>query len=155
MLARRFGQRRSVMTTADGSFLVRFVLAVLATWRVTHLLASEDGPADIVARFRARLGDGVVGTLLDCFFCLSVWVAGPMTVLARPRPADRVVTWLAMSGAACLLERTTREAAGVTIQPLTELERGQDDGLLWSEKGGAESFPTPVPGDADTPTGDG
>lgn len=25
---------------------MRFVPAVLATWRVTHLLASEDGPAD-------------------------------------------------------------------------------------------------------------
>ena len=30
----------------------QFVLAVLATWRVTHLLASEDGPGDVVVRFR-------------------------------------------------------------------------------------------------------
>jgi hypothetical protein len=33
--------------------MLKFVLAVLATWRVTHLLASEDGPADIIVRYRS------------------------------------------------------------------------------------------------------
>jgi hypothetical protein len=42
-------------------FWARFGLAVLATWRVTHLLASEDGPADLVVRFRAWLGHGLAG----------------------------------------------------------------------------------------------
>ena len=37
-------------------FWPRFVLAVLATWRVTHLLASEDGPGDLIVRFRRLLG---------------------------------------------------------------------------------------------------
>ena len=40
-----------------------FVLAVLATWRVTHLLASEDGPADLIVRFRARLAQISAGKL--------------------------------------------------------------------------------------------
>ena len=35
-----------------GETLVRFVLAVFATWRVTHLLASEDGPGDVVFHLR-------------------------------------------------------------------------------------------------------
>ena len=65
------------------------------------------------------------------------------------------ISLLALSGAACLLERATREPEAVTIQPLTEIERGQEDGLLWSETGGTEGFPTPVPGDGDTPPGDG
>ena len=43
------------------SVWMKFVVAALATWRVTHLLASEDGPADIVVRVRRRLGDGVLG----------------------------------------------------------------------------------------------
>ena len=46
---------------------IRFALAVLATWRVTHLLTSEDGPADLVVRLRARLGEGFAGDLMDCF----------------------------------------------------------------------------------------
>lgn len=36
-------------------FWIRFFLAALVTWRVSHLLASEDGPGAIVTRLRARL----------------------------------------------------------------------------------------------------
>ena len=54
---------------------LRFVLSVLATWRVTHLLAYEDGPWDVFVRLRAALGNGVLGRLLDCFQCVSVWVS--------------------------------------------------------------------------------
>ena len=85
----------------------RFVLASLATWRVTHLLAEEDGPADAVVRIRARVGDGPLGGLMDCFQCLSVWVAAPLSVaLTRNRRPDPVA-WFALSGAACLLEQAT------------------------------------------------
>jgi len=86
---------------------LRFVLAALATWRVTHLLAQEDGPADVVVRLRAAVGAGRLGGLMDCFQCLSVWVAAPvsLTVTGWRRPDP--VTWLAVSGAACLLELAT------------------------------------------------
>lgn len=60
------------------TFWARFALAVLAAWRVSHLLAQEDGPGGIVARLRSRLGNGVLGNLLDCFLCVSVWVALPL-----------------------------------------------------------------------------
>jgi Protein of unknown function (DUF1360) len=90
----------------------RFVLATLVTWRVTHLLAEEDGPADVVVRLRRRAGHSWVGDLLDCFYCLSVWVAVPFSVgLSSRRRADPL--WcLAVSGAACLLEQGTRAAHG-------------------------------------------
>jgi hypothetical protein len=88
----------------------RFVLATLATWRVTHLLAEEDGPADVVVHLRRRAGHSWFGDLLDCFYCLSVWVAVPFSVgLSSRRRADPL--WcLAVSGAACLLEQGTRRA---------------------------------------------
>jgi hypothetical protein len=88
----------------------RFLLASLAAWRVTHLLAEEDGPADVVARLRARVGDGPVGGLMDCFNCLSVWVAAPLSLgLRRGRRLDPVA-WLGLSGAACLIEQAARSA---------------------------------------------
>jgi Protein of unknown function (DUF1360) len=99
------------------SFGTRFVLASLATWRVTHLLAEEDGPADIVVQLRARLGTSRLGELMDCFYCLSAWVAAPLSLAIVRRPREAPLTWLALSGAACLLERATRElesAAGTT-----------------------------------------
>jgi uncharacterized protein DUF1360 len=85
--------------------LPRLVLAVLAAWRLTHLLAREDGPFDLIVRLRARLGAGFLGSLLDCFYCLSLWVAAPMAVFVSRRPVEWALAWLAVSGAACLLER--------------------------------------------------
>ena len=68
--------------------MLRIVLAVLATWRVTHLLASEDGPADIIVRFRRLLGQSPLGTLMDCFNCLSLWVAAPAALFISRRPVE-------------------------------------------------------------------
>ena len=60
---------------------LRLVLAALATWRLTHLLADEDGPHDAVVTLRRRLGDFFVGSLMDCFQCLSLWIAAPLADL--------------------------------------------------------------------------
>jgi Protein of unknown function (DUF1360) len=132
-------------------FRTRVALAVLATWRVTHLLAKEDGPGDLIARLRARLGEGPAGKLLDCFYCLSFWVAAPISLLARPRPGDRALTWLAVCGAACLVERATSRE--VVIQPLAETNGGQDNGLLWPEPRGAEERLGVAQDDAGSPAG--
>jgi hypothetical protein len=83
----------------------RIALAVLATWRVTHLLALEDGPGDIIASLRQALGDNFFGKLMDCFYCLSLWVAAPAACLTMKNWSEWPLHWLALSGAACLLER--------------------------------------------------
>jgi hypothetical protein len=107
----------------------RFVVAALATWRLTHLLAEEDGPADVVVRARSHLGEGSLGGLMDCFQCLSVWVAAPLSVaLTRNRRPDPVV-WLALSGAACLLEQAT----GARFNNNNNNQEETDHGLLRTE----------------------
>jgi Protein of unknown function (DUF1360) len=91
-----------------------FMLASLAVWRVTHLLAEEDGPGDVVVWVRTRLGTGMLGRLMDCFYCLSLWIAAPAALLVARRDdvGQWVLSWLALSAAACLLERATdREPA--------------------------------------------
>lgn len=111
---------------------VRFVLAVLATWRITHLLANEDGPWDLIARLRAQLGNRIWGRLMDCFQCLSLWVAVPIVFFVSSRPVEILFTWLALSGAACLLERIGQEP--LVIQPITQsVEGGTNLGMLRSE----------------------
>ena len=87
----------------------RFGLAALATWRLAHLVTEEDGPARSIARLRARAGAGPAGELMDCFYCLSLWLSAPLAFRLSRRRRDAPITWLALSGAACLLERTTRE----------------------------------------------
>jgi hypothetical protein len=91
-------------THHDLAFTTRFALASLATWRITHLLAAEDGPAGVVARARARLGDTTLGEAMDCFNCLSVWISVPAGLAVAGRGRHAGVTCLAISGAACLLE---------------------------------------------------
>jgi hypothetical protein len=115
----------------DAGFGIRFALASLAVWRVTHLLAEEDGPADAVVRLRARLGQGQLGELMDCFYCLSVWVAAPASLAVAWRRRELPLVLLALSGAACLLERATSERA----TPGAEVDdwKGVEDGLLWQK----------------------
>jgi Protein of unknown function (DUF1360) len=90
-------------------FSGRFLVGALATWRVTHLLVAEDGPGDVVVRLRRAAGDGWLGQAMDCFYCLSIWTAAPVAAAVARRPREAPLTWLALSGAACLLEQATSE----------------------------------------------
>jgi hypothetical protein len=99
-------------TMSEIRFGMRFVLASLGTWRVTHLLTREDGPGDSVFRMRVRAGSGPIGELMDCFFCLSFWVAAPFAMIVAPRRREVPLTWIALSGAACLLELLVPDSPG-------------------------------------------
>lgn len=88
-----------------GERALRFTLAGLAVWRLTHLLALEDGPADIVVKLRVWAGSGPLGELMDCFDCLSIWIAAGFTPFVARRPGERALGWLALSGIACALQR--------------------------------------------------
>ena len=88
-------------------FETRFLLGTLATWRLSRLLAREDGPGDVILKLRTRVDRTVLAGLMDCFYCLTVWVAPPVALAVARRPRDAVLVALALSGAACLLEQAT------------------------------------------------
>jgi len=113
----------------------RVLLATLATWRVTHLLTREDGPADLLVVVRKRLGASVLGQLMDCFQCASLWVAAPAALFVTHRPITWLVTWLAVSGAVCLLERIGSDPLIIQQRP-EYLEGAHDHGMLRSEASG-------------------
>ncbi len=83
------------------------LLGILGVWRITHLLNAEDGPFDLFVRLRQKAGQGFWGTLLDCFYCLSLWVAIPFALAVGGNWRERFLLWLALSGGAALLERVT------------------------------------------------
>jgi hypothetical protein len=99
-----------------------FTVFALAVWRVTHLLAAEDGPGAVIARWRAAAGNGFWGALLDCFYCLSLWVALPFAWALGTGWGERAVLWLALSGAACLAER-----AGTRAEPPALYFEGEEE----------------------------
>jgi hypothetical protein len=74
---------------------------------MTHLLHAEDGPWDAIVRVRRGVGNGFWGGLLDCFYCLSLWIAVPVALLVGQGWQERLLLWPALSGAAILLERGT------------------------------------------------
>lgn len=84
-----------------------FIMMTLAGWRITHLFAKEDGPFDIIFLLRKKAGAGFFGSLLDCFYCISVWVALPLGILYGITWWEKILCWLAFSGAICLLEQAT------------------------------------------------
>lgn len=87
---------------------IKWLLGILAVWRITHLLWAEDGPWDGVVRLRQRAGSGFWGQLMDCFYCLSLWVALPLVLLLAPDWKTLLLAWPALSGGAILLERLTQ-----------------------------------------------
>jgi hypothetical protein len=92
-------------------------------------LASEDGPGDVVFHLRKYLADSFFGQLMDCFSCISLWVAAPFALFVTSQPIEFIVAWLALSGGAMLAERLNPET--VTIEPTPEPTEGdQSDGLL-------------------------
>jgi hypothetical protein len=92
--------------------MFRFGVAVLATWRVAHLLAREDGPGDVLVRLRRRVSGGF-GRMLDCVYCLSLWISAPIALWVTRDPLDWLVSMLAISGGACLLERLGDEPVDI------------------------------------------
>lgn len=93
-------------------------IASLAAWRLTHLLWGEDGPWDCLVRLRKLAGSSFVGQILDCFYCLSIWIAFPLGCWIGTTWPDRAIAWIAISGAAILLERITAPRSQV-VAPAT------------------------------------
>jgi hypothetical protein len=113
----------------------RFVLAVLTVWRITHLLQAEDGPWDVVVRLRRVAGNGFWGKLLDCFYCLSVWVAALLAFLLGRTWWERALLWPSLSAAASLLEQATNPHLLITPEPFSEdLAEENHHGMLRTEK---------------------
>jgi len=103
-------------------------LGVLCVWRITHLLNAEDGPADVIVRLRRFAGGGFWGDLLDCFYCLSLWVAAPFAVLIGGDGVERLLLWPALSAGAILLERVTRETP--PVPPAVFIEDKENSGVM-------------------------
>ncbi len=88
----------------------------LATWRVSSVITSEEGPFNVFKRFREWLGikhhdDGTVSNvptkvfakLFCCLWCLSIWVAPVVYVIYLYCP---VLVWIfAISCIAIIIDR--------------------------------------------------
>ncbi|MGA2888079.1 MAG: hypothetical protein ABSE51_08505 [Terracidiphilus sp.] len=86
----------------------RFALCSLAVWLIAHLLSGENGLWDMIGRLRSALGSSALGRLMDCHYSLSLLISLPLAVWLSSSWIGFLVQWLALSAAACLLERATQ-----------------------------------------------
>ena len=90
---------------------VALVVGVLGVWRITHLLSTEDGPGDLFLRLRLFLGRSLAGKAIECFDCLSLWVAIPFALALGASWLDRLLWWPALSGGAMVIYRAVARPA--------------------------------------------
>ena len=102
------------------------LISILATWRLCHLVASEDGPFDAIARMRRLAGDGVFGHLMDCQWCLSLWFAIPFAVWMARDMQSGAVLWLAISAGSCLIGQVSALLDARTAPPVIDLSIADD-----------------------------
>ncbi len=108
------------------------VVGILIVWRIAHLFYGEDGPWDLMVRLRRAAGEGFWGSLLDCFYCLSLWMAIPFAYLLGEGWKQRLLLWPALSGGAIILERLTAKDESKPKVSYTEGE--ESDGVLRQEQ---------------------
>ena len=103
------------------SRLLRLGLAALAVYRLALMLTGEDGPLYIFKKGRRAVGRWAspmsgnsfsdearlsVAELVNCPYCLGVWLAAGAAILARwpTKAGDILLTWLGIAGAQAWLQ---------------------------------------------------
>jgi hypothetical protein len=116
-----------------------FILGILGVWRITHLLHAEDGPGQVVVTLRRMAGDGVLGQAMDCFHCLSLWLAAPFALLIGQGWQERTLLWPALSAGAIALEVILERLKPAGVRYLEDVPEQENSHVqLWET--------TPEPG---------
>jgi hypothetical protein len=89
--------------------LETYFILVIVVWRLTHLISAEDGPFDLIIKLRKALGGSFLGKLMDCFYCLSIWIGLAAALFATDSAREVILLTLYYSGAAILLEKLTNK----------------------------------------------
>ncbi|HET7818862.1 MAG TPA: hypothetical protein VFL70_06100 [Bacteroidia bacterium] len=87
----------------------KYVVVVIVVWRLTHLFALEDGPYDIIIGLRKILGNSLFGHLMDCFYCLSIWIGLSAAFYEGSTWQEVILLCLYYSGASILIEKITNK----------------------------------------------
>lgn len=90
--------------------VLSIIVASAAVWRLTHLLQVEDGPFAIFERARVALRRASLAGTVDCFYCLSLWVAAPFAVALARSLTEFVLALFALSTFAILINHLVEHA---------------------------------------------
>lgn len=84
-----------------------FVILSLAVWRVARMATMEDGPFDVLAKARERLGvhkqETWIHRGLACIACVSFWIGLFAGVMWRGVNMEGIASGLAISAVSVVL----------------------------------------------------
>ena len=105
--------------------IIELFIGALAVWRVTSLLLREDGPWAILRVLREKVGMRVAPGLFACLRCASLWTSAPVAWVLVERPRERVLTWLALSAGAIIVDHVISPApAAYWEEPPADASKG-------------------------------
>ncbi len=79
-------------------------LSILAIYRLSYLIAKEDGPFDMFASLRGKIGqEGWFGRGLNCPNCLSFWISIVPAIYISSSFLEFFTIWLGMAGMALII----------------------------------------------------
>jgi uncharacterized membrane protein YesL len=87
----------------------KYIILVIVVWRITHLISAEDGPFDLIFRLRKFVGKSFFGKLMDCFYCLSMWIGCAAAIYVTRDVETIIVLTLYYSGTSILVEKITNK----------------------------------------------
>jgi len=79
-----------------------FAMATLAAYRISYLIAREEGPFGVLAWLRGKIDPDQktwVGRGVNCTLCISFWLALPAALIA----GGGWLEWLGVAGAILFL----------------------------------------------------
>jgi len=93
--------------SAMSDFVVYFTLSVLAVYRVSYMIANEDGPLDVFVFIREKAGQkNWIGRGLNCVLCISVWLAMiPAIIFFRSSFETTILYWFAIAGGVLVIHK--------------------------------------------------
>jgi hypothetical protein len=91
------------------TLIEKYIILIVVVWRLTHLIGSEDGPFDLIIKLRRAAGDSFLGKLMDCFYCLSIWIGLLAASSTAANFNELVLLTLYYSGGSIVLEKLTNK----------------------------------------------
>jgi len=85
----------------------KYFILVIVVWRLTHLISKEDGPFDLIINLRKLLGSSFWGKLMDCFYCLSMWIGLVAAWYSGEDLKEIILLCFYYSGISILIEKIT------------------------------------------------
>ena len=84
---------------------ITLVVVILGVWRLTSFICYDAGPFGLFSRARKILYQLRLGALVECFHCMSVWVAAAVVVTVYEPALSSLLLVVAVSGGTSLIER--------------------------------------------------